>query len=346
MSAKERYLAVLKREKPDRLPMDYWATPEATHRLCEFMRCDFEEVARRLHIDKPYGVAGRYVGPPIPQGQDIFGVKTRPVNYGTGIYEELVYSPLAQYNSVDEIEANYNWPNPDWWDYSHLKEEATGLGDKIVVGGGSEPFLRYKLLRGEQQAFTDLLVNPDIVTYCLDKLFNLAYENTRRIMETIPGVVNIVYVAEDLGGQTGLMFSLEQIRHFLFPGMKKMIDLTRQNGAFVFTHSDGAIRDVIPDLIQLGTQVLNPIQWRCPGMDRQGLKRDFGDRLVFHGAVDNQQTLPFGTVDDVRKEVAENIAILNEGGGYILAPCHNIQPITPPENIVAMYETGYELGWM
>lgn len=346
MNGRERWLAVLNRQKPDRIPMDYWGTAEATEKLCKHLGCDFEEAARRLHIDRPYTVGGKYVGPALSSGEDVFGVKTRPVDYGTGVYEEAVNAPLANFNSVDEIEANYRWPSPDWWDYSHLPEEIKGKEDRVIAGGGSEPFLRYKLLRGEQQAFLDLLVNPDIVDYCLGKLFDLAYENTRRIFETIPGVVNITGVAEDLGGQNGLMFSLEQIRRFLFPGMKRMMDLARQNGSFVFTHTDGAVREVIPDLIALGTQVLNPIQWRCAGMERTALKRDFGKQLVFHGAVDNQQTLPFGTTEDVRREVLDNIRILGFDGGYILAPCHNIQSITPPENIVAMYETGFEMGWL
>ena len=112
------------------------------------------------------------------------------------------------------------------------------------------------------------------------------------------------------------------------------------------SHSDGAVRRIIPDLISIGTDILNPVQWRCKGMEREGLKSDFGDRLIFHGAVDNQQTLPFGSSEDVRQEVRDNYCILGAGGGYILAPCHNLQPITPIENILAMYETGYAEGWM
>jgi uroporphyrinogen decarboxylase len=98
-------------------------------------------------------------------------------------------------------------------------------------------------------------------------------------------------------------------------------------------------------MIDAGIEVLNPLQWRCKGMDREGLKRDFGDRLVFHGGVDNQQTLAFGTVEEVRREVIANLRILGAGGGYILAPCHNIQAVSPPGNIVAMYETAYKFGW-
>ena len=156
----------------------------------------------------------------------------------------------------------------------------------------------------------------------------------------------IIYVAEDLGGQTGLLMARELMQEFLFPRMKRMMDLTRQHGSFVFTHSDGAVRDIIPDFIALCTQVLNPIQWVCPGMDRAGLKRDFGADLVFHGGVDNQRVLPFGAVDDVREEVHENYSTLGAGGGCILCPCHNIQAVTPPENIVALYETGYAEGWL
>ena len=96
-------------------------------------------------------------------------------------------------------------------------------------------------------------------------------------------------------------------------------------------------------MIDLGIDVLNPIQWRCEGMDRESLKRDFGNSLVFHGAVDNQQTLAFGTVEDVAREVRENVEILGAGGGYILAPCHNIQAVSPPENVVAMYRAVKEL---
>jgi len=213
------------------------------------------------------------------------------------------------------------------------------------VGGGSEPFLVYKYLRGDEQAFIDLIENPEIVHYCLDRLFGLAYENTQRIYEQIPGKVTITYVAEDLGGQEDLMFSPTQIREFLIPRMKRMIDLTHQAGAFVFHHNDGAIRKIIPDIIEAGIDVLNPIQWRCKGMEREAFKKDFGEKLIFHGGMDNQKILPFGSVEDVKRETIDNLRILGEGGGYILAPCHNIQSVTRPENVVAMYETGYETGW-
>ena len=344
MSPRERWQAVLERRTPDRVPMDLWATDEAIAKVLRHLGCDAETALARLHIDLPLTLTPEYVGPG-RGGADYWGIESRPADYGAGVYLEAVTHPLAAYESVEEIEANYTWPSPDWFDCSVLPRQVRGNEHRPIRGGGSEPFLVYKDLRGGQQAFMDLLVNPGIVRHCLDRMFDFHYELTRRIFETVPGQVSITYVAEDLGAQDGLMYAPEHIRAFLLPGMRRMAELTRQHGSHVFFHSDGAVRAILPDMLDIGVEVLNPVQWRCPGMERAALKRDFGDRLVFHGGVDNQQTLPFGAADDVREEVADNLRLLGADGGYILAPCHNIQAVSPPENVVALYEAGYQLGW-
>jgi len=347
MTPRERWLAVLNRKKPDRVPMDYWATPEATRKLMRYLKCESEEALfKHLHIDRVVTVEPAYGGPPLSKDSDVFGCRFRDVDYGTGVYRECVYHPLAEYKTLDEIKTSYHWPSPDWYDYSVIPEQILGKEDYPIRGGGSEPFLTYKNLRGQEQAFMDLILNPEIVHFCLDKLFDLCYQNTLRIYEEIPGKVMITYVAEDMGSQEGLLFSPEQIREFLIPRMKRMIDLAHQAGAFVFHHSDGAIQKIIPEMIKAGIDVLNPIQWRCKGMDREVLKRNFGEKLIFHGGMDNQYTLAFGLKEEVRQEVMDNLRILGRDGGYILAPCHNIQAVSPPENIVTMYQTGYENGWM
>ncbi len=346
MTPRERWLAVLQRQTPDRVPMDYWTTDEARAKLLKHLGLTDElAMLKRLHIDRPFAVSPEYVGPPVPDDKDVFDITYRQMDYGVGAYREAVGHPLAAYTTVDEIEASYRWPDPDWWDYSRLPDQIAPYAEYPIRGGGSEPFLIYKNLRGQEQAFMDLVLYPEIVHYCLDHLFELAYQNTIRIYDAIPGKVMISYVAEDLGSQEGLLFSPQQIHEFLIPRMKRMIDVAHEAGAYVFFHSDGGVRRILPDMIAAGIDVLNPIQWRCPGMEREGLKRDFGDRLIFHGAMDNQYTLPFGTVEEVRQEVLDNYRILGEGGGYILCPCHNIQSVGPAENVVAMYETGYEYGW-
>jgi uroporphyrinogen decarboxylase len=346
MSPRERWEAVLEGEKPDRIPMDYWGTPEITAQLISYLKCtSLEEAARELNIDRVVTPYARYVGPTFPEDTNAFGIHYRKMKYLSGTYDEADNHPLAKYASVDEIERNYRWPQSDWWDYTTIPNQVRGHEEYPVRGGGSEPLLLYKELRGEQQAYMDFIANPEIVEYCLDKLFDLAYDNTLRIIEAIPDRGNICYIAEDMGSQNGLIFSPKHIRQYLFPGMKRMIDLAHSAGAYVFHPNDGNITRILPELVELGIDILNPIQWRADGMDRKWLMENFGDRLVFHGAVDNQYTLPFGSVDEVRQEVIDNITIFGPNGGYILAPCHNIQPNTPIENIIAMYQTGYEMGF-
>lgn len=346
MTPRERWLAVFQHQVPDRVPLDYWATDEVTQKLMAHLGCSTRvEMLQTLHIDFVRTVAPRYVGPAIPTNYDVFGIGYSKINYGDGEYAEAVHHPLAEYDSVEDIQRHYTWPQPDWWDYTDLATQVRGFEDYPIAGGGSQPFLVYKELRGHERALCDLRLCPDIVHYGLDRLFDLAYTNTVRILEALPGQITLTNVDEDLGGQRNLLISPAHIREFLFPGMRRMIELSHQAGAFVFHHDDGAISRILPELVELGIDLLNPIQWRADNMDRTALKREVGPRIVLHGAMDNQHTLPFGTIDDVRQEVRDNLRLLGEGGGYILAPCHNLQVITPVENILAMYATAHEEGW-
>jgi uroporphyrinogen decarboxylase len=369
MTPRERWLAVLKREQPDRIPMDYWSTPEATSKLAQYLGCQesssgpteswlspwgtwvagsgmksggywsetYRALMERLQIDAVVAPLPAYKGPSFAAETDIFGCRYQDIGYGSGIYSECIYFPLAQYDTVEEIKKNYAWPDLDWFDYSTIHEQIWDKEQYPISAGGSEPFLMYQYLRGREQSFIDLVENPEIVHYCLEKLFDLSYENTCRIFEQIPGKAVLSYIAEDFGTQEHLLLSLRSIREFMLPGMKRMIDLVHQAGAYVFFHSDGAVRDVLPDMVAAGIDILNPVQWRCRGMDRAALKRDFGGKIIFHGGVDNQHTLVFGSIEDVQEEVRYNLETLGAGGGYILAPCHNIQVVSRPENVVAMY---------
>jgi len=345
MTSRERWLALFRRQRPDRVPTDYWATPEFTRQLMRHLGCRTRrQMLDRLGVDYEVRLLPRYAGPRLPRMSDEFGRRFRTVVHGSGAYRECVHFPLAGFKSVAGIEKSYVWPTADWWDFSVIPGQVRTNETHPIRGGGSEPFLIYKELRGMEQAFVDLVENPEIVHYCLGKLFDLAYDSALRIYEAVPGRVDISYVAEDMGGQTDLMISVKHIREFLLPGMKRMIDLAHQAGAYVFHHNDGSCWRIVPDMIDLGIDLLNPLQWRCPGMARERLKRDFGSRVVLHGGMDNQFTLPFGTVEEVRREVEDNLRILGENGGYILAPCHNIQALTPVENVLAMYDAARELG--
>ncbi|MHC4481443.1 MAG: uroporphyrinogen decarboxylase/cobalamine-independent methonine synthase family protein, partial [Planctomycetota bacterium] len=184
LSPRERWLAVLNHELPDRVPLDYWATPEATARLLDHLGCAGRaEMLQRLHVDAPVSVGPAYVGPPIAEDADLYGCRFKRVDYGGGAYRECVAHPLAEFTSVEQVEAAYEWPSPDWFDYSVIPSQLKGREHLPVSGGGSEPFLTYKNLRGQEQAFMDLALHPRLVHHCLDRLFEFCYERTRRTCE-------------------------------------------------------------------------------------------------------------------------------------------------------------------
>ncbi|MCI0513846.1 uroporphyrinogen-III decarboxylase-like protein [candidate division KSB1 bacterium] len=342
----ERWQALFQREIPDRVPTDFWSTSEVLKRLLQDLNCATEDdLWRKLHIDRLHTVAPHYQGPP---KRDIWNLEYQTITYadGAGVYQEIASHPLAGMSSLAELE-QFDWPNPDWFDYSQLPTEIEALHQQgwPVQCGSFEPFLLYCYLRGMEQSFMDLVLNPEFASAILERIFNFYYTQLLRSFENVgSGKIEVCYIAEDLGTQTGLLMSEELINYFLKPNMKKMIDLVHQFGIKAFHHSDGAVRPLIRGMIHIGIDALNPIQWRCPGMDRRELKAEFGNALVFHGAMDNQYTLPYGSLAEVIAEVKENIDIFGAGGGYILAPCHNIQPITSTEKIVAMYQTTYAYG--
>ncbi|MGB6121431.1 MAG: uroporphyrinogen decarboxylase family protein [Bacteroidota bacterium] len=347
MTPRERWLALFAGEKPDRIPTDYWATDEVTERLLRELRCnDVEELYTSLHIDGLVSISPprTFEHHPDDPEADIWGVRTSEVDYGTGVYKEFANHPLAGVKTVEEMHA-FKWPSAEDHDYEHYRRAiAEAPHHRIVRSGEFEPFLIYCAMRGMEEAMMDLIGEHEILQAGLDHIFQYHYELNERTFDLGRERIDLMYIAEDLGGQSSLLFSLEHIRTHLLPNQNRMADLARSHGIHVFYHTDGAARDIIPDLIDTtGIEILNPIQWRCPGMEREDLVRDFGDKVIFHGAMDNQQTLPFGTVEDVRKEVLENIDIFAPAR-WICAPCHNLQPVTPTENIVVLYETIHEHG--
>jgi uroporphyrinogen decarboxylase len=349
LTSRERWLALLTHQKPDRVPTDYGATPEVTKALLEALKCpDLESLYIALHIDAVDPVWAPRIGGdrPVDPDTDIWGIRYRKVTYGggQGYYNEAIAAPLAGITTVEQVH-EHPWPSADDHDYDAFAHQLKQLrGHRPVRAGGYEPFLIYCRLRGMEQAYMDLLVEPEVADAILEHIFDYHYRLNERMFEIGHGKIDITGVAEDLGGQTSLLMGLDQIRRFLLPRQKKMADLARSHGIHIAYHTDGAAREAIPDLINVtGIELLNPIQWRCPGMEREGLVRDFGDRIVFHGAMDNQHTLPFGSPQDVRDEVLDNIRLFAPAR-WICAPCHNIQPVTPIANILAMYETIWQHG--
>ena len=161
-----------------------------------------------------------------------------------------------------------------------------------------------------------------------------------RFLTELNDVLDIVFISDDMGSQNSLLLSLPAWDDFFRERLARWCDLIHRHGKKVLFHTDGAARDIVPRLITAGIDILNPIQHICPGMDCAGLKRDFGDQVIFHGGIENQQIMPFGSLEDVAAETQACLDTLGRGGkGYICCSCHNIQAGTPVENVLAMIET-------
>jgi len=343
MKPRDRWLALLNGKRPDRVPCDYWATKETTERLLQDLGCPNErELWGLLGVDKCIHLAARNPNATetdwhTPSLFSLWGIQTETADYGQGVYHEVTHPPLAWVEAPGDLKC-CSWPNPDDWDTSGLVIQIRQWEDYPIMGAAFEPFYLYCRLRGMELALEDLALRPELVDALLEIIYEVHAAVARRSLEAAGGAIDFVYVAEDLGTQESLLMSPAAFRRFLKPWLARMMDLAHRYGAYVFHHDDGAIRPLIPELIEIGIDILNPLQWRCPSMGREDLARDFGRRLVFLGGIDNQHTLPFGTPDEVRREVRDNIELFKGTRGYIVAPCHNIQANTPTENIVALYK--------
>jgi uroporphyrinogen decarboxylase len=341
-------LAAFSRRPLDRIPTDIWATQEVWDMLLAHFGSR-EAIHQSLHIDGMACVNAVYTGPSLPctgeESVDMWGIRSKPMQYAGGVYLEMSFHPLAAARTIDDLEA-YAWPSADWFDYSRMRASAAEERKTHVVQCGyMAPFFMHNRLRGLEASLIDPLEDPGFTHHLVHRVSDFLYEHHRRMFEACEGLIDVAQVTDDLGSQTGPLISLEVYRTFYAPHHRRFIDLCHAFGIKVFHHDDGSIRAFLPDLVGMGIDVLNPVQWMCTGMDMAALKRDFGDRLCFHGAVDNQRILPFGTPEEVRAEVRRCIDTLaSDGTGYVLAPCHNLQAITPLENVLAMYDEARRYG--
>jgi uroporphyrinogen decarboxylase len=287
------------------------------------------------------GIGPDYIGPALPPGGDIWGVRRAPVSYGSGHYDEISHYPLADATSLDDL-ANHPWPDNDWFDFPVLPERVAAdrrNGDHCLMASGGNPYECSWYMRGFERMFMDLVLNPELAHGIMQRVTDFWAEHCRRQLEAIPGEVDLVFTADDIGGQDGLLMSLPMWEQFIKPHHARLNTLVHEHGARVIYHSDGAVMEAVPGLLDMGIDVLQALQFDARGMDPAALKSDFGDRLCFEGGISVQSTLPFGTPEDVRAEVRERITVLGRGGGYILGPSHAIQAGTPPQNILALFDT-------
>jgi uroporphyrinogen decarboxylase len=346
LSSRERVRLALEHRTTDRIPVAMVCAginPPAMAPLEDLLRRR-RGLSAAAYLDGLLditGIAPPYVGPALPAGQDIWGVVRAPVSYGPASYDEIVRYPLAGVTSPRELDA-YPWPSPAWFDYAALPAIARQLqahGERCLMIANGNVFESAWYLRGLERLFLDFLENPDLAHGILGRVAAFHCAHFERLLAALPGQVDLAFTADDIGGQNGLLLSLPMWEEFIKPYHLRLNQLIHRFGVRVIYHSDGAVMAAVPGLLEMGIDVLQALQFDAAGMDPLVLKQRYGDRLCFEGGVSVQRTLPFGTVDEVRAEVRCLIEVLGRDGGYILGPAHAIQAGTPPENILALFDT-------
>ena len=356
MTPRERILAALSRQVPDRTPTDGWFHHEVQRMLKAHYRTDdWAEVLAELGVE---GWAGCGIGLAFPEyakkaterpggepgsvaiwldertHEDPWGVRHRIGE--DGWYEEWVDGPLTGAQSVREVEEcplpgaeNINEPEDYAERVSRLKAD-----DNFVSGGIPNPYKMAWLLRGMDNVLADYLINRDLLECLYDRLYELYGEVTRRMAR---GGVDMITVTGDIAMQDRIIMGPETWRQVDKPRLKRIIDDCRAINpeVFFFIHSDGDVTDLMDDFVEIGFNVVNPLQPEC--IDPAMVKRRWGDRIALHGGISLQRTLPFGTVDEVRAEVENLIRTCGYNGGLVVFPSNVIQPDTPVENVIACF---------
>ena len=347
LSSHERVALALAHEDTDRVPIAMVCSG-----INEPARGEFDRYLRReqgcdaaTYLDRALdirSVAPQYIGPRLEPGTDIWGVRRQPVRYGAGSYNEIDGYPLAAAARIDDVRG-HTWPDPEWFDYGSLPEQIRQVnadgGPYAIMALNCNVFETSWYMRGFEQAFMDLAVEPDLFDFILRRVADFCVEYASRTLAAADGQIDLIFTADDIGQQAGLLMSLEMWEAHIKPHHARINRAIHEGGARAIYHSDGAVMEAVPGLMDMGIDVLQALQFDAEGMDPRRLKELYGDRLCFEGGVSVQSTLPFGTPGDVVEEVEELISVLGQGGGYILGPSHAIQAGTPAENIHAMFDT-------
>jgi uroporphyrinogen decarboxylase len=359
MKHRERVQAALSHQEPDRCPMQISFTPEFADRL----RADLAMSDRILNLGRsghnPHGGGNTYeleraLGEDMlltsvgwansyyqdgAQYTDEWGIGFRSMPYetpfGTGHYTEMIGHPLSEDGAISQ----YHGPDPH---RPHLYDDARAtvaqFADEYWIVGVTVTTIWETAwaLRGYDRMLTDLVQNPDLAETILDIPYHYHLAAAKRLVEM---GVDMIWLGDDVGSQRSMLISPRHWRRYLKPRMANFISSLKAINPQVTVayHSDGDVRPIIPELIEIGLDVLNPVQPMC--MDPAELKRQYGDSLCFWGTIDEQGTLPFGSPETVREEVLTRLRTVGQGGGLILGPTHHVQLDTPLENFWALVET-------
>jgi uroporphyrinogen decarboxylase len=380
MNARERVIAALNHKEPDRIPIDLGATivssihKQAYVELKKHLGMDVEELQMLDYIQQlPYldetllerfGVDFRLVQLPAATAPDVaifeegdyyafmdrWASKLHMPKDG-GLYFDWVDFPIKE-PTLEALD-HYNWPRPDPPEVNaQLREQAKFLYENTdyalvgsaVIGGGI--FEQPARTMGLEDFFIALIKEPQFADRLMGQITDIYIESCKNYLEQVGESLQVFTYWDDVNGQNGWLVSPDIYREMVKPKQRRLLEAIKsKTDAKVFYHGCGAVYELIPDLIELGFDIINPVQVSARGMDTQRLKEEYGRDIVFWGGgVDTQYVLPFGTPEEVADEVKRRIDDLAPGGGFVFAAVHNIQAFVPPENIITAFETALEYG--
>ena len=376
LTHRDRIMKALQHEEPDFVPLDFatggstspvpefsaalaahYGLPTAGRLLTHILR--LTPVDERILCDLDIDTRGVYmtsvrkgVRPCEEPGAfyDDFGVKWHEMNLGAVRYRELAESPLAA-ATIDDLDAYPWWPDPEDLDRFHKVGSAAAAlyeqTDFAVIGcpAFNGIWERAWYLCGLERTLESLLLDVEFVHAVLRRLTDLSKAALGRFLELVGPYIQVIKMGDDLGTQGGPMMSPKTYRAVVKPYHKELCDFIKaRTAARIYLHTCGSVYALLPDLVEAGFDILNPVQVTAAGMDTGRLKAQFGDRLSFWGAIDTQHVLPHGSTGDVEQEVERRIRDLGRGGGYVLAPVHNVQGDVPVENLLTMYRHARLVG--
>lgn len=358
MTSKERFAAVCAHHDPDRVPIDYLASLDA-HRsimghyglrsegeLLDLLGCDFYYLSAR-DISQNEGFMKIYRGPELELTET---ERTCPfgIRYARAAYDwkfgadEVIRGPLEKADDPQDILA-HPWPRPEWFDPEPLIAECEEYSERVIVSGfWTAIFGNAYRMHGFANFLMNLALKPEMIKTLINRITDFYLELNERLFSALKGKIDVYFFGNDFGSQNGLLFSEQMWLDFYYESYKKLIDLAHSYGLKVMVHSCGSIVPILKHLIEVGVDILDPVQTTADSMDPQMLKGNFGSDLVFHGAIDTQEMLPRETSGRVYQHAVDTMKVLGRNGGYIFAPCNNLQSDTPLENIDAVFRAARE----
>lgn len=354
MNPRERVLTAAGHREPDRVPITFDAQPEVYDLLYRHFGID-----NRKDLWDALNVDTWLEGPEIldPRDRELeqglhrnrWGYHTRlqpyTVDGKTAHYEEIVHHPLAGVEDVSELDS-HDWPDPLALEFRHLNElRRVGPERAIIAHITHGAYFNATFLRGMEQFLVDMVLNERLAESIIERAAEYLFTSLDRLLEQAPDGFDIFYLADDYCMASGPLFSPEVFRRLVKPYLRHIADRLHDHEKLFLLHVCGSVRLLLPEIIDSGVDMIEPVQRRAAGMDLRELKREFGRDLCFYGSVDLLETLNKGSVQDVKREVRRNMKILGKGGGLIIGPGHTyIQIDAPLENILAMYETAFREG--